>query len=349
MAADLCVTTSRTRIGRSQPGVLIWVVLAIALSAVYGCHASVVEGDRAWHALVDPYRRTVNLGSYNLHYIDMGSGEPVVLVHGFADSTFTWHKNVSALLANGLRIIMVDQPGLGRSDMPPQPYAYSIENQADAVLRLADALGLTRFNLMGHSMGGGIVLYIALKEPERVKTAVVVDPACFRPPRRLSMTYPLVKYLAPLLAGRWSVRLALKDVYCDDDKVDAVLVEEYFQPMQREGYWAVLAALQKEYFSPAFDQMTSRYGAFRAPLLIIWGEQDRWLPISYGSDLRAQIPEARFSTLADCGHNPHQECWEAFNRDVDAFYDQQLGLDALRRIPEHLSKVPGRTGRERDE
>jgi pimeloyl-ACP methyl ester carboxylesterase len=235
---------------------------------------------------------------------------------------------------------MVDQPGLGRSDMPPQPYAYSIENQADAVLRLTDALGLARFNLMGHSMGGGIVLYIALNEPERVNTAVVIDPACFRPPWRLRITSPLVKYLAPLLAGRWSVKLALKDVYYDDDKVDDTLVEEYYQPMQREGYWRVLAALQKEYFSPAFDRMTSRYGEFRVPLLIVWGEQDTWLPVGYGRELKALIPDAQFTVLAGCGHNTHQECGEALNRVVAAFYGKQLGHDTLHRARGRAAGTP---------
>jgi len=310
---------------RSRLIVISCMVLVLTLLPIQGCHKKVVEGDREWHALVDPYRHTVNLGRHNLHYIDMGSGEPLVMVHGFADSTYTWHKNVPALIAAGFRVILVDQPGLGRSDIPSEPYIFSIENQAGAIMKLVEHLGLSNFNLMGHSMGGGIVLYIGMQKPEAVRTVIAVDPACFPPPMRLKMTYPLVKYLASFLAGRWSVELALKDVYFDNSKVDAVLVEEYFQPMQKDGYWDVLAALQKQYFSAEHERMTKSYETLRIPLLIIWGEQDTWLPKKFGSQLHARIPESEFVTIANCGHNTHQECWESFDQAVNNFYSKHFG------------------------
>ncbi len=319
--------------------VIACLMLAVTLILSEGCHKTVVEGDRDWHALVDPYRQTVHLGQHNLHYIDMGSGEPLVMVHGFADSTYSWHKNVRALIAAGFRLILVDQPGLGRSEIPPEPYVYSIENQAGAILKLVEHLGLARFNLMGHSMGGGIVLYIGLQKPEAVKTVVAIDPACFPPPMRLKMTYPLMKYLASLLAGRWSVKLALKDVYFDNSKVDAVLVEEYFQPMQKDGYWNVLAALQKQFFSLAYDRMTKNYGTLRMPLLIVWGEQDKWLPMDFGSQLHARTPGSEFVTIANCGHNTHQESWESFHRAVMAFYGKHFDPISRQQAQAGLSRA----------
>jgi len=339
---------NRTIVFSTRPRLIViyYLVLVLALLLAQGCQKAVVDGDRDWHALVDPYRHTFNLGTYNLHYIDMGRGEPLVMVHGFADSTFTWHKNVRALIAAGFRLILVDQPGLGRSDIPPEPYVYSIENQSGAILKLIEHLGLARFNLMGHSMGGGIVLYISLHKPEAVKTVIAVDPACFPPPMRLKMTYPLMKYLASLLAGRWSVELALKDVYFDNSKVDAVLVEEYFQPMQKDGYWDALAALQKQYFSAAFDRMTESYGTLDMPLLIVWGEQDKWLPMDFGSQLHARIPGSEFVTIGNCGHNTHQESWNKFHAAVMTFYGRHIDLNAPQQAQDGVSRaatpsVPG--------
>ncbi len=341
MVADPLIKKATDVFPRNGLIVISILMLVLTLLLSEGCHKTVVEGDVEWHALVDPYRHTVSLGQHNLHYIDMGSGEPLVMVHGFADSTYTWHKNVRALIAAGFRLIMVDQPGLGRSDIPPEPYVYSIENQADAILKLIEHLGLTRFNLMGHSMGGGIVLYIGLQKPSAVKTVVAIDPACFPPPMRLKMTYPLVRYLASLLAGRWSVELALKDVYFDNSKVDAVLVEEYFRPMQKDGYWKILAALQKQYFSAAYDRMTESYGSLRMPLLIIWGEQDKWLPMDFGSQLHTCIPGSEFVTIANCGHNTHQECCESLNRAVTVFYGKHFDQNSPQQVQEGLSRAAG--------
>lgn len=68
--------------------VMSCLMLAVTLFLFEGCHKTVVDGDLDWHAMVDPYRHTLKLGPHNLHYIDMGSGEPLVMVHGFADSTY---------------------------------------------------------------------------------------------------------------------------------------------------------------------------------------------------------------------------------------------------------------------
>ena len=68
------------------------------------------NGDRAWHRLADPFRRDVDAGGFSMHCIDRGSGPPVLLVHGFGDSTYCWHRNFEALSDAGFRAIAVDQP-----------------------------------------------------------------------------------------------------------------------------------------------------------------------------------------------------------------------------------------------
>jgi len=291
-------------------------LLLVAALAASGCEVRVGEGDRAWNELVGPYRHDADLDGTRIHFIDMGSGTPVILVHGFADSTYSWHRNLRPLLDAGFRAVLLDQPGLGRSGTPPPSYVYAVENQAAAVLALADHLGLERFCLVGHSMGGGIALYLTVNHPERVLRTAVIDPACYKPPGHgltQLLAVPGVPALADTFKTRALVERSLEDVYVHDDMVDEILVDEYARPMNRKGYFATLGALRGQYFSEAFRRMTGQYGRLATPLLIIWGESDTWVPPALGRRLHDAVPGSRLETIPEAGHNPHQEAADAVN------------------------------------
>jgi pimeloyl-ACP methyl ester carboxylesterase len=288
--------------------------MSLLLPLGLGCKIKVGEGDRDWYALVDPHRRYESMDGYRLHYIDMGRGDPVVLVHGFADSTYSWHKNLLVLLNEHFRVIMVDQPGLGFSDIPPDSHTYTIENQAEEILRLLDKLQIQHFSLVGHSMGGGIALYLSQKVPDRIDKAVAIDPACFKISRRFIMAFPGMDHMASIFASRWLLGCSLKDVYYNDDKVNEVLIDEYARYLNRHGSWKVLSKLSRQYFSDAFALMTQGYEEMTLPLLIIWGEEDSWISVEHGARLHRKVPNSRFSRLPRCGHNPHQECDGKVNR-----------------------------------
>ena len=288
----------------------------MATLSVPACKVSIGEGDNDWNEFVDAYRRDVDLGGYSMHFIDMGEGEPIVMVHGYGDSTYCWHENARSLLDAGFRVVLVDQPGLGRSGTPPEPYVYSIENQASAILSLLDRLEIERFDLVGSSMGGGISLLIGLNHPDRIRKIIVVDPACYRSTihgfQRL-LTVPGVRPVASALKGRWLIRHELRSVYFDKEKVDDVLVDEYCRAMNKSGFIEVLASLTQEYFSAVFLGMAARYGRMEPPVLIVWGELDTWVPLVDGERLHDRIPASQFEVIEKSGHLPHQERPEAFN------------------------------------
>ena len=319
--------------GAGWPGILL-VGLAVGATVSLGCGVRVGEGDRPWNELVRDHRQDRDLGGYRMHYVDIGQGLPVVMVHGFADSTYCWHRNVTPLRDAGLRVILVDQPGMGRSEAPPAPYAYTVENQAGAILALLDRLAVDRFTLVGSSMGGGIALYLGLEHPDRVVRAVVLDPVCYRPPDhgmlRL-LRLPGAPTLGSLLPPQWTVKRALRDAYHDPDRANEVVVEEYARPMRRKGYLKTLAALQAEYFSPAFDRMTESYDRFGVPLLILWGQEDTWVPPAFGERLHEEIVGSRLQVLPACGHLPHQEDPETVNRLLVDFLSEGSQATARRR------------------
>jgi pimeloyl-ACP methyl ester carboxylesterase len=143
-----------------------------------------------WPLLVDAHRRDVQVHDSRMHIVDLGRGDPVVLLHGWGGSTFCWHENLSALLEAGYRAVLIDQPGMGRSARPPPPYVPTIENQADRVVGALEALGIDRFHLVGHSMGGAVSLAIAYRHPQRVVRLVVASAPCRPGMRCRLMGYP---------------------------------------------------------------------------------------------------------------------------------------------------------------
>ncbi|MBW2531225.1 MAG: alpha/beta hydrolase [Deltaproteobacteria bacterium] len=273
------------------------------------------HGDETWARLVQPHRRDLVREGHRLHFVDLpGSGHPVVLLHGYTDSSYSWHATAPALVAAGHRVVMVDLPALGRSTAPPRPHRLTLENQAAAVLELCDHLGLETFDLIGHSMGGAILLHLCLEVTDRLRRAVALAPACRRPKRRMALSYPGVPLLAAAIPPSLVFRAGLRHVYHDPACVTRARVEEYSRPARRRTYWLDVARLTREFFSPAMEAMVQRYAELRPPLLILWGEHDAWLPERLGRWLHRRMPQARYEVISGAGHNLHQERPERVNR-----------------------------------
>lgn len=268
---------------------------------------SVGPGDRAWHELADPRRRFADAGVCRLSLVDAGEGEPLVMIHGFADSAFTWHANVGPLTDSGFRTILIEPPGLGESEIPPAPYEFTIENQTDAVLRVVDGMDLEDFHLAGHSMGGAIALRIALRHPERVRRLALIGPACF-PGGSHTFAANRVSFLVwRLIAGRWALRTALRAVYSDPGMVTDSLLDEYARPFTKPGYNAVISSLLRKFFSREFREMPKGYPGLKPPLWITVGEKDLLIPPKHCAELHARVPGSVYEVVAGSGHSPHQE------------------------------------------
>jgi len=281
---------------------------------VAGCGGAIGDGDLKWQKLTASHSRYMDMGGYKLHYLDMGQGRPVVMIHGFGDSTYCWHANVEALTKAGLRLILVDQPGLGKSGFPPAPYEYTVENQAKAILELCASLGLKRFSLVGSSMGGGVALFIAWHHTRLVERVALLDPACVEPPGIRWMSLPGAGHVASVLGGRRSIGRALKSAYFKEKLVTEAAIDEYARPAQRPGYFKVLHALSRQYFSERFRGMAEAYSQIKAPVLIIWGQYDSWIPPEYGHRLNSALPNSNLEIILNAGHLPHQEKPEEVNR-----------------------------------
>lgn len=113
---------------------------------------------------------TIDTGRFTLHYVEEGSGPPVILIHGLAGDHTAWRPQIEALRAQ-YRVIAFDNPGAGRSSKVEQPT--SMREIAEAVLQLMQKLGIERAHIVGRSMGGAIGQEMALQAPQRVQSLVM--------------------------------------------------------------------------------------------------------------------------------------------------------------------------------
>jgi len=243
-----------------------------------------------------------------LRYVRAGEGPPLLLLHGMASSIYSWSETLPEL-SQRHDVVALDLPGFGLSDQPPD---LSFARLVRATLGAMDELGLERASLAGNSLGGAVAIAIAAEHPERVERLVLLDAAGFnvdpaqRPAiLRLAGATPAA-LLEILPVRRQLTRVALRQVFHDQAKVSDERVEEYVAPLLRPGTVRSIQSLLGSTVADAaaFPDLVARV---RAPTLILWGNEDRWVPLEQAELFAAAIPGSRTIVLRRCGHTPQEE------------------------------------------
>jgi pimeloyl-ACP methyl ester carboxylesterase len=248
----------------------------------------------------------LDAAGWRVRYVRAGSGPPLVLVHGFASSIYTWSETLPALAARH-DVIALDLPGFGGTETRP---TLTADDLARVVPAVADGLGLGSYDLAGHSLGGAIAAVTASNRPGQVRRLVLLDAAGFnfapadRPAvvRALGAVPAKVFELLPL--ARPATTLGLRQVFHDDRLVTRERVDEYLAPMVRPGTAAALRSLLTG--RDALD-VPAAVARIRQPTLVIWGKDDRWIAVSDAARFLKAIPRSRVEILESCGHMPQEE------------------------------------------
>jgi pimeloyl-ACP methyl ester carboxylesterase len=268
-----------------------------------------------------PPSRFVEVDGLRVHVRESGAGPALVLVHGSNGHLLGWEP-WRAELDRDLRVVAVDLPGHGLTGPDPQE-RYRPRDQVAFLHRLTEVLGLERFHLAGHSMGGGIAWRYTLAHPDRVDRLVLVaavgyplEQAGGSRAARLARV-PVVGALATKLTPRSLVERLLRDAYgvpgaLTDDAVDA-----YYAMLRREGN---RDATRRRYLQrPEHGQDADRITEIDRPTLVLWGEQDTWVPFELAGRFAEDIEGARLVTYPGVGHVPAQELPRRTAADVRSF------------------------------
>jgi pimeloyl-ACP methyl ester carboxylesterase len=281
-------------------------VAALGLVAARYDRPPVTPG--AWLATAGLEACHETVASQRLRFVRAGSGPAVVLIHGFGSSIYTW-KDVIPALAARHEVIALDLPGFGESD---RPAGLSLDDFPRAVVGLMDRLGVERAALVGNSLGGAIAAIVAATAPERVSGLVLIDAAGFNlePEARPLVVRATTSWAAPLLGllpgKRLIVERSLREVFHDDALVSEERLAEYLAPAQRPGTFAAMRSLGLS-LDAATSRVAETLGRVQAPTLVIWGDDDRWIPLADAERFVAAIAGARKTVVPACGHMPQEE------------------------------------------
>ncbi len=277
------------------------------------------------------HQRWLTVGGRRANVIELGSGPPVVFIHGLSGSWQNWLEQLP-VFAREHRVVAFDLPGFGGSAMPGEQI--SISGYGRWVDTLLDRLGVQSAAVVGNSMGGFIGAELAIRYPERVERLVLISAAGLsiehmRNEHVLAALRTLENRLAAYtgwLGSRSDAltnrprtrRLIFAIVAHRPELLPGPLVAEQVRGSGKPG------------FVPALDALTNypirdRLGEIACPALIVWGANDRLIPARDADEFERLIPNARKVVWPETGHVAMLERPEAFNRLLAAFLAEEPG------------------------
>lgn len=268
--------------------------------------------------------RYVTVEGVNVRYREAGEGETLVLVHGITRSLEDWEDSFRRL-ARDFHVIALDLIGFGRSDKPDVPY--TMPGLGRFLRAFLDSVGVGRVVVVGSSLGGAVALQFAAAYPARTRGLALVGSAGFGREVSLSLRLATVPVVGEAISTptRASVALVLRDVFHDASFVTSERIDRELAmartPGTRRAFLSVVRAFGswRGVRAEWQDAITTRLRHADVPMLIVWGRQDRILPVKHLAAAKARYPHATFHVFERCGHFPHIERAEAFCDLVRAF------------------------------
>jgi pimeloyl-ACP methyl ester carboxylesterase len=257
----------------------------------------------------------VDLHGHRVYYRTVGSGPPVVLIHGMVNSSRHW-EDVALRLADRYTVIAPDLIGHGDSATPRGDY--SLGAHAASIRDMLTSIGVERATFVGHSLGGGVAMQFFWQFPQRVERLVLVSSGGLGQqvsPLLRSAALPGASALLSLAAhprlldGLRAVGTRLRD---RDVGIGVQLqaIARALRPLERPGAREAFLQTLRAVIDIRGQRVSAEdrlYLLGNVPTLVVWGERDHTIPIEHGQAAHAAIPGSRFATLPRAAHFPHLE------------------------------------------
>ncbi len=244
----------------------------------------------------------INLKGQNVYYQTIGEGKNLILLHGWKQDVSTWWE-ISEFLKKDFKLWLIDLPGFGRSDPPPNNF--NVKNYADCVADFIRINKISKPILLGHSVGGNISLKLTILYPNLIDKLILEDSSGIRPNRgfkRNSIFFfaKLFHYLFP-------------NIFNLKDKIRNKL---YFK---LEADYINAGNLKGTLINILNEDLTNELSQIKNATLLIWGENDQSVKLKYGKIMYKLIPNSQIEILENVGHFPHLENPKLFAHYVKDF------------------------------
>jgi pimeloyl-ACP methyl ester carboxylesterase len=266
----------------------------------------------------------IDVDGLKVYYKETGpQGAPaLLLLHGFGSSLQAW-DDWSLKLEQKYRLIRLDLPGFGLTGASPAN-DYSEEKDLAILTHFVDKLGLEKFSVVGHSMGGKMAWSLAASQPERVQALVLMAPDGFpetkdigTKPYEVPAIMGLIKFVLP----KYLVRKSIEPAFLDADALNDALVNRYFDMLRAPG---VRGAILERSNQTIYTDPVPRLKAIKAPTLLIWGEKDQMIPSTNAQSYANVLSNSTTVLIPKLGHLLQEEQPEKGLAAVMQFLDGQL-------------------------
>jgi len=313
-------------------------LLLIVSGIVMGVALWAYTPDLPRNVLIERYANNhsqfIDVGGAKAHVRDEGKADamPLLMIHGSQGSLQQWDGWVAAL-RDRYRLISVDLPGHGLTGPWPRN-EYTIDAYADFIEVLADALNLDRFAVAGQSMGGAVAWTFAATRPERVSELILVDSSGYpgEGPTPWSTRLARMRVLGDIgiyFKPDYFVRRRLREIYANPAMVTPERVRRVSDLQRFPGNRA--ATLQRARTQEPLDPSMLR--SLDVPTLIIWGAQDRWVPVADAFHFQRDIAHSHLAIFSKLGHAPMEEDPKATAEAVAAFLPTEVPVRAVPPAP----------------
>lgn len=314
--------------------------LALGIGGAIGAAVAVKMLTRAktveWETVADRVFHSENsqfaeVDGMSIHFQEFGdAADPtLLLIHGYTASTYVWHQVAPELADQGFHVVAPDLVGFGFSDKPAW-FDYSIASQARMIVRLMNVLGIGRATIIGSSYGGAVASTVALDYAERVEKLILVDAVCnddvlAKPILKFASVRGIGEILTSFfLDSKAFHKMRMKNTLAPANHhlITQERIDSVHRPLAaRDAHHSVLATSRS--WDACRIQDDAQY--INQPTLIIWGDEDKVIPIQNGEKLFDSILNSRFVVFKDCGHVPPEENPELFVDLVSEFCHDRKG------------------------
>ena len=283
------------------------------------------ERDRPVKELIPIYANSssqfMSILGMQVHYRDQGvqsDSVPLILLHGMSSSLNTW-DSVVFYLANHRRVISLDLPGFGLTGPSPENM-YNFDYYNKFIDSFTRRLQLTKFTLVGNSMGGSITWNYALFNPAVVDKLVLIDAAGY-PKRGESgslgfkiASTPVINNILLFATPKALVRKSLETIYFDQSRVTDAQVERFHDMAIREGNRAAALLIFKGSFGTS--QFKGKIKEIKTPTLVLWGEKDNLISVENAYQFNQDIKGSKLEVYPNVGHVPMEEVPERVAKSI---------------------------------
>ncbi len=247
----------------------------------------------------------IELDSRKIHFRDEGNGYPIILIHGTGASLHTWDSWTEELVKTH-RVIRLDLPGFGLTGKDPLK-RYSSMDYVILLNEFITELGINEFHLAGNSLGGLVAWLYASKYDKSINKLILLDPSGFSFDKtpfviQLAKT-PYINTLLRYFTPKSFIEKNLKEVYFNDSLITQEVISRYHNLTLFEGNRTAFidrANIKREDYS-------FRMQYIQTPTLILWGENDSWIPVGDAIKFKNAIENSKIIIMPETGHIPMEE------------------------------------------